>query len=87
MNEHNALCVAVDSDMLEEGVSRLRSGYAILSDAYALFTGDEWLCDKLYGAEILIREALEMLSDCRTDTAVFDVTALSVALKRKGAKA
>ena len=86
MDEHKPLCIAVDSDMLEEGVSRLRSGYAILSDAYAYITGEEWLCDKLYGAEILIREALEMLSGCRTDTTVFDVTTLSVTLKRKGRK-
>ena len=49
--------------------------------------GDPTLMADMLIAVDIIREALEMLSDCRTDTAVFDVTALSVTLKRKGAKA
>lgn len=81
--EQDVLCIAVNTDILDEGVSRLHSSYAILSDASTAIIGNEWLCDKLYGVELLLRQGLELVESSRVMMNAFHASELPAMLNAK----
>lgn len=78
--EIDAQCIAVNADTFYEAVSRLYSSLALLSNSYSDVIGQEYLCDQLYGVEVLFRGALEMIDGCTVKTASFSVTSLNAML-------
>lgn len=76
------LCFVVTSDAFEEGVAVLASGAAIL-DRVSVGEPDDPLANSLYGVETLLRNALDLLAQCRTSECVFTLSTLPDALKAK----
>lgn len=76
----DTLCIAVDTDTLEEGMSRLYSGYAILSAVSDGICDNKSLCDKLYGVELLLNQSIELIEHSRVTLRTFKMSALPATL-------
>lgn len=80
----DTLCIAVDTDTLEEGMARLQSGCAILSAVSADICNDKPLCDKLYGVELLLNQSIDLIEHSRVTLRTFQMSALPATLTGSG---
>lgn len=76
----DTLCIAVDTDTLEEGMARLQSGYAILSAVSAGICDNQSLSDKLYGVELLLNQSIKLIENSRVTVRMFQMSALPATL-------